>query len=220
MALWLMFFSVCGERYRILLKTDCGRWAVSYDDPKSPIFVSNESMRQYEKIATPKQYIDNLEISKLKRSRSQDERLSFIKPLIDDEFNIIDRSRRTALAKHIAFKNKTTAKRVLRIYYKYLANQCIIDKRNKKSNLKENYEIYDYAIKKYYYSAKKLSLKTVYDMMLLEKFMDSNGQLMREHPKWDSFRHFFYDNMYNQTTQKNITLWTNVLSKKLPSAIR
>lgn len=69
----------------------------------------------------------------------------------------------------------------------------------KSSRMKKIRSDYDWAIKKFYLSAKHMSLRATYKMMLMQKYLDENGRLRVNAPSWDAFRQYFYKNKYYKT---------------------
>lgn len=70
----------------------------------------------------------------------------------------------------------------------------LLPKENKKSadrELTQAEKNFRYALNKYFYNQKKNSLNTAYIMMLKEKYCDSCGVLLPEHPTFNQFRYFY-----------------------------
>ncbi len=63
---------------------------------------------------------------------------------------------------------------------------------------------YEWAIKTFYFSAKKLSLRGAYEMMLLQRYIDHQGQLAPTRPTFCSFRAYFYSRNYHKSPRKII----------------
>ena len=63
---------------------------------------------------------------------------------------------------------------------------------------------YDWAIRTYYYSSKRLSLRAAYEMMLIEKYTDKEGNLCEGAPGWSGFQHYFYRHAYHKRPEKLI----------------
>jgi len=200
-----MFYNIGSERYKVILTTENGKWLISFDNPSAPIFSIDENMRNYEKIETPKEYIENIEFEELNLSKAEERRYAMIEPLLSDDIYIYDKSSRNELAKKCAESFGTTKKRVLRLYFQYMAKRTLIKRKNSTVSNNDKYKEFDWAIKKYYFSAKRISIKTTYDMLLLEKYMNEDGLLVDNAPTWNSFRHYFYNKNYNRSTQKDIS---------------
>ena len=72
---------------------------------------------------------------------------------------ITDRQLRLSIAKDIAKQQNTTPRRVLRLYYRYLATGQVAFSKNREVNVNKTYE---WAIKTFYFSAKWFSLRATY----------------------------------------------------------
>lgn len=185
-----------GEIFRVLRESENGLWLISYLDPAAPLFVS--SADGLERIETPAQFI---EAQKRALTQAEDRRLTLIQPLLDDEKCITDRSHRLSIAKEVAANSCTTTKRVMRIFYRYLAKGELGSHPGREKKKRPDF---DWAIQHFYYSAKRLSLRASYDMMLVQKYTNSNGQLLADAPSWNSFQRYFYSNNYHKKPEKII----------------
>ena len=85
--------------------------------------------------------------------------------------SITDRSYRLALAKEIAREQGTTYKRVLRLYYRYLAQGVLTSPKN--CGGRESRPEFDWAIKTFYFSAKKFSLQACVVLIKLDEMKDT-----------------------------------------------
>ncbi len=142
--------------------------------------------------------------SKKKLTAAQQSRLALIHPLLDAQpRSITDRSYRLALAKEIAREQGTTYKRVLRLYYRYLA-QGLLTAPKGNGGGRESRPEFDWAIKTFYFSAKKFSLRATYEMMVVERFTGWDGTLLDTTPSWSAFRHYFYNHSYHKQPKKVI----------------
>lgn len=61
---------------------------------------------------------------------------------------------------------------------------------------------YDWAIKKFYFPVKHLSLQSTYKMMLMQKYIDENGKIRADAPSWNNFRQYFYKKGYHKIPKK------------------
>ena len=188
-----MFFECAGVRYRILQKSTVGNWLICFDQPAAPFYISEPAMENYQRIPTPDPVIEGMTAPKAKTPASE-KRLALIAPLTEDETCITDKDQRRRLAEQQAEANHTTLRRILRLYYRFLAwgsvdgptKQC-------KSRLEvRRRRQYDEAIEAYYFSSAKRSLRDAYDCMLLAHYMDEDGKLMEGYPSWYSFRQYYY----------------------------
>lgn len=189
------YLSCHGSIFRVLLRDDTGCWLISHENPAAPLYVVAEELASYERIVPPP--------SSASSSPAALKRLALIQPLLDlGETAIIDKSARIKVSKDIAEAQSTTYRRVLTLFYRYLATGQLI---SAKPRLPIRNSTYDWAIRKFYYSAKKLSLRGAFEMMLVQKFTDSNGSLMPDAPSWGSFRSYFYRHDFNKNPQKIIS---------------
>ena len=53
---------------------------------------------------------------------------------------------------------------------------------------------YRWALNKYFYNSKKLSLRQAYKYMIREKYTDFNGKILQNQPKFHQFKYFYYKN--------------------------
>lgn len=190
--------------WRTVLRTEEGEWLISFTNPCAPKYVTDETLGIYKKCEPPQEYLQNLR-NESHMSKAQKLRKDLIQPLLDDSVYIMDKKKRREMAEHLASNAGTTTKRILGLYYRYLSRHTLIEPKNKKKKENEKYKIFNWAINKYYFSAKKMSLKTTYEMMLLEKYTDENGNLIDQIPSWKSFRYFYYSNLYHRLSQKEIS---------------
>lgn len=185
-----------GEIFRVLQESDGGMWLISFDEPAAPLFVS--SAVGLERIETPASF---LVAQQRVLTQAEERRLALIQPMLDDERCMTDRSHRLSIAKEVAASFSTTTKRIMRIFYRYLAKGEL---GNHPGREKKKRPDFDWAIQHFYYSAKRLSLRASYDMMLVQKYTNSSGQLLADAPSWNSFQRYFYSNNYHKKTEKII----------------
>ena len=115
-----MFFECAGVRYRILRKSAEGNWLICFDQPAAPFYISGPAMENYQRIPTPNPVIAGMIAPKPKTPASV-KRLALIAPLTEDETCITDKDQRRRLADRQAEANHTTLRRILRLYYRFLA---------------------------------------------------------------------------------------------------
>ena len=185
-----------GEVFRVLLESEQGLWLISHQEPATPLFVT--SAEGLERIETPASF---LEARQYALSEAERKRLALIQPLVDDKQCITDKSHRLKKVKEISASAGTTTKRVLRIFYRYLARGELGSYPKREPKKRPDF---DWAIQKFYFSAKRLSLRATYDMMLIQKYTGGNGQLREDAPSWSSFQRYFYSNGYHKKPEKVI----------------
>ena len=191
----LRFVKRLGAIYRVLIETPAGCWLINCNGPSPPFFEAD--LHRYERVPAPESWI-----SEQINTPAQVARLKMIQPLLDCTDCISDKSLRYQMAAEIAQQNQTTTRRILRLYYRYLATGRLMQKR--KQQISESNQIMARAIRRYYYGSKRLSLRAAYEMMLLEDYVGHNGEFDSDAPTWSQFRHYYYDKGYHKNPQKVI----------------
>lgn len=193
------FLSRNGEIYRILLENEDTFWLISFENPmERPFCIAASELDSFQRVPMPQ----NFAPEEHNLSSAAQQRLALIQPLLDRNMEaIIDRQLRFSIAKDIAKQQNTTPRRVLRLYYRYLATGQVAFSKNREVTVNDTYE---WAIKTLYFSAKKFSLRATYDMMLVQKYTDSTGKLLENIPSWSSFRNYFYSRNYHKQPRKTI----------------
>ena len=156
-----------GEIYRVLLENTDTFWLISFDNPmERPFCITASELSSFYRVPEPQDFaLEEQDIS----SAAQ-QRLALIQPLLDRDMNAVtDRQLRLSIAKDIAKRQNTTARRILRLYYRYLATGQVIFSKNWEVTVNDTYE---WAIKPLYFSAKRFSLRAAYDMTLVQKYTD------------------------------------------------
>ena len=199
-----MFLECFGVRYRVLRQQTDGTWLICYDKAAAPFFVSTAVLEKYQRIQTPEEALKGTASTK---TASEERRLLLIQPLISDEDCMTDRAKRRSLAKQQAQEYNTTSRRVLRIYYRWLASGSVSapPKQGKSRMMEDVKTLYDEAIETYYFSSAQRSLRDAYDCMLLAHYVDGAGKLAENHPSWHSFRQYYYRQGLHKRSRKAIT---------------
>ena len=112
-------------------------------------FVSPDELKGYKRISTPKPFLAAMQ---RRRTKAQNLRYHLIAPLINEAQNIHDKAHRHKAAANIAAANHTTPKRILRLYYRYMATGSLMAVKPATSHSNPTY---DWAIRTYYYSSKR-----------------------------------------------------------------
>lgn len=197
-----MFYELSGEMFKEVLRVAGGAWLVSYENPGEPWFVNTDGMKELSRIEPPESYRKHME---RKPTDGQKRRLALIEPLLGNEAYITDQDARRRKADEIAREAGCTRKRVQRLFFKHLAGHpLVVERETAPAPETEEQKTFAWAIQTYYYSAKKMSLRTVYDLMLLARYTDADGHLMEEHPSWHQFRHYFYGRDYHRRAKNRI----------------
>ena len=182
--------------FRILIETPVGYWLIDCNGPSPPFFAADIS--RYERVPSPDYWIKNQQATP-----AQIARLNMIQSLLDCNDCISDKSLRYRMATEAAQQHQTTTRRILRLYYRYLATGRVTAKKHTTSGTKSN-QLMERAIRRYYYGSKRLSLRAAYEIMLLEDYVEPDGEIDSDAPTWSQFRHYFYDKGYHKNPQKVI----------------
>ncbi len=198
-----MFYDISGECFREVLKEDDGSWLVSFENPSAPRFVLCDSLREDMKVPAPAGLWQDAGAEK---SEALIKREELIAPLLDDEACIKDAAERLKRADAIAREAGTTRRRVLRLYYKRLAGRPLLEEKTKPVRVPaEKEKDYSWAVNTFYYSAKKMSLRTAYDLMILSRYTDADGNIVEGYPTWPSFRHYYYRRGLNRGSRRSVS---------------
>ena len=182
-----------GELFKVLVLEGPGAWLISHDSPASPFFVGD--MDAYQHTLPPSAQGGEL-------SAAGQKRLELIQPLLDaGDAAVMDKQYRLNVAKDIAERYSTTHRTVLKLFYRYLATGQLLSPKARAPSTNPDF---DWAIRTFYFSAKKLSLRSAYEMMLLQRYTDFEGNLAPIHPSFGSFRAYFYSRNYHKSPRKII----------------
>lgn len=192
----LRFVCRLGVTFRILKASPDGYWLINCDSTSPPFFETD--LEGYERVPAPDEWMTDQTITP-----AQATRLQMIQPLLDCTNCISDKSLRYRMAAEAAQQHQTTTRRILHLYYRYLATGRITAKKRTKSANTDNHMI-EQAIRRYYYGSKRLSLRAAYEMMLLEDYVGPDGEMDSDAPTWSQFRHYYYDKGYHKDPQKII----------------
>lgn len=192
-----MFVQIAGERFRVLLREHGGAWVISCEEYQMPMYIDQNELDRAERISPPQEYVRNMEKP---RTEAQQRRYELIKPALDDTRCITDESHRMEVFRQIAADNNTTTRRLRRLYHSYLAQGCLTKSKPRESVKRTDFEE---AIRKYYFSAKRNSLRTAYELFILDSYTNK-GVLADEIPSWDSFRLYYFRHFRNDP-QKEIS---------------
>ena len=144
-----MFFRMNGELFKRLIALDHGAWVISYDESGAPQYITAAFLEACEKVEMPEGYRVALEQAK-HLTEAEMKRLALIEPLLEDSIYIVDGKSRLAMAKRIAEENGTTRKRILGLYYKYLARLVLMEKGGRERGKDRDVRNFDWAIRMFY----------------------------------------------------------------------
>ena len=180
-----MFINMSGERFCVLLQGDTGAWAIPYDYYGMPIYIDKQHMDRVERITAPEEYVVN---KGREMTNAQQKRYQILEPILNDSRCITDAEHRQGMIDALALEARTTKRRLYRLFYNYHAHGCLTQRKPRESKAKKEF---DAAIRKYYFSAKRNSLRMAYELFVLENYTN-NGDIEGEVPSWNSFRQYYY----------------------------
>ena len=130
------FLSRNDETFRVLIQSKDTCWMISFDDStKRPFCMAAVEMENFQRVPAP----DDFAPEDCDLSPAAQKRLALIQPLLDQNLAIItDQRLRTSVAKDNASNQNTTVRRVLRLYYRYLATGQISFSKNRERCLDVN----------------------------------------------------------------------------------
>ena len=154
--------------FRILKAQPDGYWLTDCDTSSPPFFEVN--LDGYGRVPTPDSWM-----TEQINTPAQVARLKMIQPLLDCTDCISDKSLRYQMAAEVAQQHKTTTRRILRLYYRYLATGRLTQKRTRQAS-KSN-QMIERAIRRYYFGAKRLSLALAYSVYIPPRPNEKNSPL-------------------------------------------
>ena len=180
-----MFVRISGARFRVLQQDAGGAWVIAYDEYQMPVYINRDELERAERIAAPEEYVRNRERP---MSAAQRQRYDLLRLALEDDRCITDEAHRTEVFAAIAREHNTTVRRLRRLYHAYLARGSLTRSKPRESVRRPDYEA---AIRKYYFSAKRNSLRTAYELFILENYTNK-GVLADQIPSWSSFRLYYF----------------------------
>ena len=170
-----MYLEINGSIYRLLIEQEQGGWLIPYETPGAPVFLTRGGWGKRVAVSAEPD---------CPKTKAEQKRLDMIRPLKEERACITDKTLRRRMAVRIAEEHHTTSRRVLRLYYTFLAHGTIQLKRKARKPKREEQKkkIFAAAIERYYLSAKRPSLRDAYDCLLLEQYTDEQGKLLSEYP--------------------------------------
>lgn len=183
----LQFVTYNGHTYRVLLEENNVSWIISYEHPSAPKGVLNNALTP---TSVPKDlYIE--ETCSVQRKNVQEKRFEIVKPLIEADECIYNKSLRNKLFVQIAETYDLSTKTVSRLYFAFLAKGekgLLPQKRKREKKKDENIDVdMRKAISKYYYSPRKYSLRMAYESYLMDHWCSEDGTLALDYPPFSRF---------------------------------
>lgn len=191
----MQFYEWNTKIYRLLIKdSDGGMWVIPLDGQTGPQYISAGMVCELEPVSPPQVITSEAYVSPLKL-KSAEKRRSIISSLIEDDVCVVDKKSRNIKISQAAKQSGSSEKSVRRWYYIYLAQgeRGLVPQNTGRSNsgAKKHEESFRWALNKYYYSARKMTLRQVYELMLLGRYAGQNGELSEDYPSFDQFKYYY-----------------------------
>ena len=185
--------------YRQLVKDESGgMWVIAYDGAAAPQYICGENIEELTEIPPPQGLLEEDSISASKR-KTVERRKMVISPLTEDSLCIIDQSTRRDRISAVATEQRLSKRTVKRWYYMFLSQgeKGLVPKGGRKTAcVSEDEASFRWALNRYYYSARKMSLRDAYDLMLLAQYSSPDGILSDKYPSFNRFRYYYRKHNY------------------------
>ena len=186
---------------RVIKDNDSNVLVIDCQKRTMPFYVDKQCLAGYGPIDKEELFkLLDVDIPKYESLSSNDKRLvherygsiSSIIPFVDDRFKrnkLIENS-----SKIYALSKVTIRKRLCD--FLVFDDICIFvsDCHKAKKKMTENELNFRWALNKYFYTSLKYSLRETFERMLKDKYLDSNGKLLQNRPKFHQFKYFYYKN--------------------------
>lgn len=168
-----------------------------------PQWVSSDNMQNYDvcdESALPDISIQTIEELCPEQRKVMHERYTLIAPILPFIHN---ESQRTSMIYQMAELNnvsKQTIRKYLCLYLVYQRMEVLAPPAQRKERVLTNDEKnFRWALNKFFYTERKHSLPTAYNLMLQHKYTDAAGQLLPEYPPFHRFKYFYQKTRKAQT---------------------
>ena len=188
--------------YRILSIINDKAQVIDCQKGTMPIWVNLQELNDYEAIS--EEGLLNLLDTTIplyedltnKQRKTIQEKYNLISPII----NCIDiQYERNEMIRKVSERKNLSKQTVRKYLCQYLIFQdiCCFSKPKKEKNLSEDEKHFTYILNKHFYNSKKISLHTTYLYLLREFYIDSNGNLVDNYPKFHKFKYYYYKTRKN-----------------------
>ena len=119
-----------------------------------------------------------------------------------------ERSRMIAMAAQQLNVSKHTMRNYLCLYLAYQGKVVLAPRgRGDGVALSTTSKNIRWALNKFYYTKNRNSLRTVYMLMLKERYCDGHGNLLPEYPSFHQFRYFYYNRKCHEIKRRHRMRW-------------
>ena len=170
-----------------------------------PQWMPAEELRDWEPcdesaLPSPEAPICNLEDLTAEQRKLMHERFSLIAAVIPFIGNSIKRSAMIAQMAELNCISKQTIRKHLCLYLTYQRIEALAPPaQQKQRELTPDEKNFRWALNKFYYTQRKHSLPTAYNLMLQHRYTDASGQLVPGYPPFHRFKYFYQRHRKEQT---------------------
>ena len=170
-----------------------------------PQLMSAEELRNWEPcdesaLPSPEAPIWNLEDLTAEQRKVMHERFSLIAAVIPFIGHSAKRSAMIAQMAELNNVSKQTIRKYLCLYLTYQRMEVLAPpSQQKQRELTLDQKNFRWALNRFYYTQRKHSLPTAYNLMLKEKYTDGAGQLVPGYPPFHRFKYFYQRHRSTQT---------------------
>ena len=168
-----------------------------------PQWLSPDDLQGYdicEESALPDISIQTMEELTPEQRKVMHERYTLIAPILPFIYNEAERSSMVSRMAELNQLSKQTIRKYLCLYLTYQRMEVLAPPlQYKQRELTADEKTFRWALNKFYYTQRKHSLPTAYNLMLKEKYTDETGQLLPEYPPFYRFKYFYQKNRKAQT---------------------
>ena len=194
---------IIGKKGTELLVIDCLKrtmpiWVPRHDLEGFDVAISEEDLLQREAVRN----LEDLSPAQLKEARTRFATISFLLTCVGDGDE--RRSATKLLAEHYGISEQTIRHRLC-VYLAFQTVAALAPREREPRQLTADERNFRWALNKYFYNSKKLSLRQAYKYLVKEKYLDSNGKIAQNCPKFHQFKYFYY--RHRQESNYIISRW-------------
>ena len=170
-----------------------------------PLWTSAEELQDWEPceesaLPSPDAPICNMEDLTAEQRKVMHERYTLIAPVLPFIHKEAQRSAMIAQMAELNNVSKQTVRKYLCLYLTYQRMEVLVPpSQQKQRELTSDEKNFRWALNKFYYTQRKHSLPTAYNLMLKEKYTDAAGQLVPGYPPFHRFKYYYQRHRSTQT---------------------
>lgn len=170
-----------------------------------PQWMSASELRDWEPcdesaLPSPETPIYNMEDLTPEQRKVMRERYTQIAPVLPFIHKQAQRSAMIAQMAELNNVSKQTIRKYLCLFLTYQRMEVLAPPpQQKQRELTPDEKNFRWALNKFYYTQRKHSLPTAYNLMLKEKYTDATGQLVPDYPPFHRFKYFYQRHRKEQT---------------------